>query len=465
MNLAVPIIGTDTGLTWEESVNTNSLTLDQHDHTPGRGAQIPPSGLIINTDLPFGGNRATGLLAVEFNDQDDLDDLLAIYTIAGDLFFNDGAGNNVQITLGGAVNATSSGISSGTATASFVSSTLVVNADVDTPANIKGASILLGNNTAASKYLTLQPPNAMAADYSLTLPALPGAQNFVTLDAAGNFGAPIAYSGGIVAANIAAGAIGTTQIAAGAVTLSKIASGIIPTLQTQNVTATGSFVVPAGVVGLDVQAVGGGGGGGSSQASTGAGGGAGVSPVCGTIAVTPGETLTITIGSGGAGATAGTGSAGSSGGQTSISRSGTRIFFAPGGGGGGGSTSTGGGTTVSGTYFSIYSAPGGAGGIANTIGSAGTISLLNGTASNGGAVGPNAGSAGGGGGGGGFGLGGDGGQGAGGHVSQPSQVGTAGGIGAGGGGGGAVNGLSGNGTGAAGSAGGAGMVRLYWIAP
>lgn len=214
MNLSVPIIGTDSGLTWEQSVNTNSATIDQHNHTPGQGVLIPPSGLNINAALPFNNQQATGLQATAFTPQSSLSTPQATYVIGSDLYYNNGAGTPIKLTSGTSVNATTSGISSGTATASFVSSVLVVNANTNLPANIQVGSILLGNNSVGSNFLTLSPPNAMAANYGLTLPSLPAAQSFVTLDASGNFAAPIAYAAGITSTNIAAGGVSRPNLVA-----------------------------------------------------------------------------------------------------------------------------------------------------------------------------------------------------------------------------------------------------------
>lgn len=210
MNLIISTVGVDSGLLWEQNLNSSLLTVDQHNHTSGSGVQIPTAGLNINSDLPLNSNNLTMIrslrLAVQSAPLSSGSDLSCLYAsgAAGNLFFNDGAGNQIQITTGGTVNATSSGISSGTASASFVSSVLVVNAATNTPANIKGASLLLGNNIAASNYLTLSPPTAMASSFGLVLPNIPVSTSFMQLDSSGNMGAAIAVLGGITRQNLAA---------------------------------------------------------------------------------------------------------------------------------------------------------------------------------------------------------------------------------------------------------------------
>lgn len=193
MNLQLPTIGVDSGLIWEQDVNSNTTILDSHNHAPGSGVQITPTGLNINTALAFNNNSAISLQSVAFTQQSSLATLNAIYfKTDGNAYINDGASNVIQLTSGGLVNATSSGISSGSASASFVSSVLVVNAAANTPANIQGGSLLLGNNVAASKFLTLAPPSAMGANFGLTLPSLPGSNgNFLTIDTSGNIGSSV----------------------------------------------------------------------------------------------------------------------------------------------------------------------------------------------------------------------------------------------------------------------------------
>lgn len=116
----------------------------------------------------------------------------------------------------------------------------------------------------------------------------------------------------------------------------------------ENYTTPGnfSFVVPTGVTSLNALCIGGGGGGGGSNGVSGpgsSGGGGGGLGWGNEIAVTPGETLSITVGAGG---NAGTSSAnGQAGGTSTISRGGTVLLSAGGGGGGISNTTNGAGGT------------------------------------------------------------------------------------------------------------------------
>lgn len=215
MGLILPVPGQDPGPDWANNQYSSGIIIDQHNHSPGQGVQITPAGININADLAINQNNLTLIRSVRYLAQSaplsGASDIGCSYFSGVDFYVNDLNGNQVKITSGGSVNATSSGISSGTASASFVAGVLVVNAASLTPANIQGASLLLGNNVANSHYLTLSPPSAMASDYSITLPSLPVSQSFMTIDNSGIMAAPVVYP--IPSSGIANQAVTTTQIA------------------------------------------------------------------------------------------------------------------------------------------------------------------------------------------------------------------------------------------------------------
>lgn len=240
MNLPIPIVGQTSGPQWAQNINSSLTRIDAHDHTPGNGVPITPAGMNINTNLAFGGFSATNLQAAVLAPQSAYSTNYGVHVEGADLYYVDGNGNDVRITSGGTVNATSSGISSGTATASFSAGVLVVNSASLTPASIKAGSYLMGNNTASSHYLTLAPPNAMAADYTLNLPTIPGSTSFVTLDVSGNLAGSISTSAGLTGSNLAAATVTGSNIASATVTGSNVASS---TLADGNI-VTASLVGP-----------------------------------------------------------------------------------------------------------------------------------------------------------------------------------------------------------------------------
>ncbi len=199
MGLSVPSVGSDPSPDWANNLNASLSILDGHNHSAGSGVQITPNGLDINIDLAFQNNNATQLRSARFTSQmspiSGAQDLDCIYVSGVDLYYNDGNGNQIRITSGGSVNATSSGISSGTATAGFVAGTLVVDQAANTPGNIQAGSILIGDNVANSKFVTVSAPGSLASNYTITLPLLPAQQSFMTLDQFGNEAAPWTVDG------------------------------------------------------------------------------------------------------------------------------------------------------------------------------------------------------------------------------------------------------------------------------
>jgi hypothetical protein len=178
-----------------------------------------------------------------------------------------------------------------------------------------------------------------------------------------------------------------------------------------NTTTTYNIVVPLGVSSIAALAIGaGGGGGGASSTATASagGGGGGALSYFNSLAVTPGETLTVGIPNQSAGGSTG-GSNGSTGGDAYIQRSGTSILLAKGGSGSAGRTAStssagaAGGVAASGIGTVKQSGGYGGAGIASTDqgGGGGGAAGYSGTGGTGGTAGGNGNDGSGGGGGGG----------------------------------------------------------------
>lgn len=105
MSLIVPEVLVTTGPTYATQVNTALDVIDAHDHSPGSGVRITPSGLNINADLPFNQFSATNLKSVSLSAQVSASiGNGAVYRVADDLFYKRGDGTVVQITTAGGVN-------------------------------------------------------------------------------------------------------------------------------------------------------------------------------------------------------------------------------------------------------------------------------------------------------------------------------------------------------------------------
>lgn len=388
MALPVPGVGTESGPQYATDVNNCLEIVDRHDHTPGSGVLITPSAININTDLTFAGNFATNVAGVTFAPQSTTPPVDTVYVDDVDLYFRDGDGNVIQLTTNGGVVGTPGSITNLTppASATYVSvnSTFVWQSGVNIAANMDAGSLLLRNLTPNSTYaLTLSPPVALGFDYTLTLPTLPLATAFLTIDTSGAIDGSVPTSLGITSsmlaadsvttskivdlnvteAKLAANSVSTSKIIDANVTKAKLAADAFYSVITLDLTGSTTVVVPAGVTGIDVTIVGGGGGGGASAAaaSVGAGGGGnGGSIVVASVAVTPGETLTFTRGAGGVGGV-GAGVGGTSGGSSTLTGSFGVIQAVGGLGGNPGSGGTG-GAAQSALRAGFLQAPGGSGG-------------------------------------------------------------------------------------------------------
>ncbi len=201
MLLTIPGVGLTSGPQYATDVNNCLTIIDSHDHSPGHGVKVTPSGLNINADLTFTGNNATNLRTVRFTPQTQVlnpiatpADVGALYEVVNDLWYSNGAGLQIQITNSSGVAGTPGSIANLTppASASYVSSnqTFVFQQNTNTAANIDVASVILRDTTVSSNGVTLSPPNPIGSSYGLTLPTLPSVQSFMTLDAAGNMAAP-----------------------------------------------------------------------------------------------------------------------------------------------------------------------------------------------------------------------------------------------------------------------------------
>lgn len=200
MGLIVPGVGTEPGPTWANDLNASLGILDEHNHSPGQGVQITPAGIDINTDLPMNNNNLTLVATVRFTAfsmslPGSAPNLGVVYVAGNELYYNDEAGNVVQITNGGSVNAGAgsiTGLPSGTASASYSagSQTFVWQSATSTPANMDGGSFIFRDIVANSFGVTVSAPIGLAADYQMFWPAsLPGSQKFLTLDSSGNIAA------------------------------------------------------------------------------------------------------------------------------------------------------------------------------------------------------------------------------------------------------------------------------------
>lgn len=233
MSLTVPTAGSEAGPAYAQEINSDLSILDSHNHSAGSGVQITPDGLNINAALTLNSNFIINSAGMTLIAQNSTPVNNTIYQSGLDLYFTDGVGNNVRLTQSGAVAGTPGSIANlvSPASASYVSasSTFVWQSDAGIAANMDAGSLLLRNLSPNSTFaLTLSPPASLAANYAITLPALPISQKIMTLDGSGNMSAPYTVDGSTITINanvigIPSGGISTTQLADASVTTAKIA--------------------------------------------------------------------------------------------------------------------------------------------------------------------------------------------------------------------------------------------------
>lgn len=209
MSLIVPDVGTS-GPTYATEINTAFDVVDAHDHTPGKGVRIPPSGLNINADLPFNNNDAISLRSTRYTAQTGVlassDDRNCISSVNGNLYWNNANGVAVQITSGNGLNFASLGTIGGDYGAAGVTAAAVYTNLLKTfswtqaagqYAKMAMADLSLYSTTAGTLAVTLK-ASASTTAYDITMPvsapiantfmrtALGGQGTFVTLNGTAN---------------------------------------------------------------------------------------------------------------------------------------------------------------------------------------------------------------------------------------------------------------------------------------
>lgn len=226
MALPVPIVGVEVGPAWASDLNACLGLIDSHTHATGYGALVTPSGLSISADLSFISNNATSLRTARFATQSAAlalsTDVRCLYAVGNELYYNDGNGTAVPITLNGSVTGsagTITGLPSGTASASYSAGagSFVFQSATNKSAYIDCSSVIIRNFSTSSFGCTLAAPAAMAGDITITLPTIPASTLPLSISNAGLISA--AQVTGTQIANIT---ITDSNIAVGTITGAKI---------------------------------------------------------------------------------------------------------------------------------------------------------------------------------------------------------------------------------------------------
>lgn len=194
--MLLPSVLTTPGPTYAQEQNDALNIVDAHDHTIGKGLQVPTAGININADLPFGGFNLNLVRGLRLNPLSATStagtDVSMVYSVNGDLYYNNSGGAPVQITSGSGIVGTSGSIAnlSAPASAAFSDPYFIFLRASSTPAKLKISSIDLfeyGATTSANP-VTIKSPSSLAANYNFVLPpAVPTtAGSILQSDTSGN---------------------------------------------------------------------------------------------------------------------------------------------------------------------------------------------------------------------------------------------------------------------------------------
>lgn len=182
MLLDLPVVSVTLGPLWATKLNAAITTIDEHDHTSGKGVQLTQASLNITGDLEMNSNDVSELRSTRYDNQSaDLaasDDLRCLYAKGGDLYWNpNSASTHVQITSGGVLNSAAL-VSSLWAIKAVASNYTILSSDTE---------IFFAVSTAAARVLTLPAANAVTAGryYVLVDVTGSGATNTITINRAG----------------------------------------------------------------------------------------------------------------------------------------------------------------------------------------------------------------------------------------------------------------------------------------
>lgn len=176
MGLTLPVVGVTPGATAGTNIVDNFNIIDVHDHSSGKGVQVPAAGLNINAALSFGNQKAFNLSFVQLVSQGaspvGANDRPNVHVLNGDLYYTNSSGTAVQITNAGSISGTSGSIGglASPASAQFATNTFTWKASATEYAKHNLSELNIYPFTASpSNALTLKVSNSVTA-YTITLP-------------------------------------------------------------------------------------------------------------------------------------------------------------------------------------------------------------------------------------------------------------------------------------------------------
>ena len=236
--LAKPGVGTTAGPQWATDLNTSIDAVDGHDHSTNKGIRITPAAVNINSDLEFNQNSASELKNVIFDSSvTAASTSYSLYQASGNLYWRNGSGSAVQVTIGTAVNSGAGSISGMTGTdagASYADGSKTFNFFTDSGNGDYGkmahSDLLLfkfsNDNTGDTDYVTIAANSGVSGSSgTIYVPS----ENGTFLTTATSYAGAISIATSASNGNIALNTHGTGEIVIG----NGSATGKITTNSTQ----------------------------------------------------------------------------------------------------------------------------------------------------------------------------------------------------------------------------------------
>lgn len=238
MTITTPSVSVTAGPDWATILNAAFSTVDTHDHSDGKGVKITPLGLNINSDLSIGSQNLTTVNSMRMVSLGaalaGVNDIRALYSVNGDLYYNNGGGAQIQLTSGGSPTAASDGTSRRFETQGIAANTTINPAstysfiEVDTTTSVT-LTLPAANAVSAGRFYEVKDVTGLAATNNIIIQRA-GAD---TIDGGTSFTINLNYGGiqlvsnGVDAWSMVRPVVDTDQLRNLAVTTAKIADGAV----------------------------------------------------------------------------------------------------------------------------------------------------------------------------------------------------------------------------------------------
>lgn len=238
MSLVLPTVSTTVGPDWATQLNAAFSLIDSHDHSSGEGVPVTPAGMNISSNLTFNDFYATSVGSLRLTSQGATlatpSDVRALYSVNGDLYYNNSSGAAIQITSGGSVIAASDGIARSFSRTAVASNTIISAAatvsyyDVDTTTGVT-FTLPAANAVSAGRFYEFKDTTGSAGTNNIVInragsDTIDGSTSFTI---AANYGAIRLISDGTSKWAVSRPIVDTDQIRNLAVTTAKINDGAV----------------------------------------------------------------------------------------------------------------------------------------------------------------------------------------------------------------------------------------------